>query len=753
LAVSFRKVLAPQTRRRLDRFSCEALEGRLLLTAAVTNPISLQTAPENTPTTIDLSTHITDPAYPGTLVQLVTNLGDIEIELFNAAAPQTVANFLQYVNNGLYDNTIIHRAVNDTTTPLQLIQGGGFMPDGTAIPTFAAIPNEFSIPNTRGTIAMAKPADSPDGATSQWFINDSNNPGLDDPTNDGGFTVFGTVISGLPVVDAITALPTVDGTSLNANIGTQLPVQSAGGGLASTNLVTVQSATVVPDISVSAVSDNLQLVNPTVSGTQLTLNPAPGRSGFCHVTVTAQDLAGNVVTERILVEVTPSAPRSLNVNLGGGNPKSVTYKDVNGLSGSITLSGPGTAVVAFSGDSMRLTGGGGHVAGDNLTVMSVTGAGTTGATSLVVRGRGGARKTPLVIGPVSTSGAFNSIKAKRASIEGGVAAQSGLGKIDADYVDSGTINTGAAAGQGARFSIKGLAWTDVGVISAAAIGAVRINSWSNADSVSESVQAPFVRSVHSRGNFSPGLQLSGSGAPAGRSVGNLNISGYIGGAWNFPGALSNLSVGGVEADFNGDFSAPLKSLRVKGNFFGSLTAAAIGVIDIRGLMQKATITLTNGVAAGATDLQSLVARKGIIDSVIQSAGNIGSISAESIAQSTLFAGVGANVAAGTLPAAIADFSGAASIAVVSLHPTSKESGYSNSVIAAENIGTLSLATVSVNNAGTAFGVSAVTLGSLTALDTINHVRLSFRKITTQAQANAVLAADSANTDFQVIVAS
>lgn len=138
-----------------------------------------------------------------TNVILKTDLGDIEIELFDEQAPQTVANFLNYVNDGDYLNTFVHRSI-----PGFVIQGGGFnFFDGGIglVPIDPPVINEPGLSNIRGTIAMAKVAGDPDSATSQWFINLADNTGLD--TDNGGFTVFGQVVgNGMDVADQIAAL-------------------------------------------------------------------------------------------------------------------------------------------------------------------------------------------------------------------------------------------------------------------------------------------------------------------------------------------------------------------------------------------------------------------------------------------------------------------------------------------------------------------------------------------------------------------
>ena len=127
--------------------------------------------------------------------------------MLNEDAPVTVANFLGYVNRGDYTGTFIHRSL-----PGFVIQGGGYIynPELNAAPhitTQPAIVNEFKISNTRGTVAMAKSANDPNSATSEWFVNLDDNSGNLDNQN-GGFTVFGVVINdGMTVVDQIAALP------------------------------------------------------------------------------------------------------------------------------------------------------------------------------------------------------------------------------------------------------------------------------------------------------------------------------------------------------------------------------------------------------------------------------------------------------------------------------------------------------------------------------------------------------------------
>jgi cyclophilin family peptidyl-prolyl cis-trans isomerase len=141
-------------------------------------------------------------------VLMKTSKGDIVIELFADKAPITVNNFLSYVDEKFYDGTIFHRVVKGF-----VIQGGGLTADFVTKKTKPPIKNEANngLKNLRGTIAMARTSDI-NSATCQFFINLVDNPFLDhrDDTPEGfGYAVFGRVVSGLEVVDAIGNSPTM----------------------------------------------------------------------------------------------------------------------------------------------------------------------------------------------------------------------------------------------------------------------------------------------------------------------------------------------------------------------------------------------------------------------------------------------------------------------------------------------------------------------------------------------------------------
>jgi len=147
------------------------------------------------------------PANP--VVLMKTSLGQIKIELWPGKAPETVKNFLQYVDAGFYDGTIFHRVIGNF-----MIQGGGFTQDMKQKPTNAPVKNEASaeLKNDRGTIAMAR-TNVVDSATGQFFINVVDNVSLNHRDNSPagfGYAVFGKVIDGMDVVDKIKGVETAN---------------------------------------------------------------------------------------------------------------------------------------------------------------------------------------------------------------------------------------------------------------------------------------------------------------------------------------------------------------------------------------------------------------------------------------------------------------------------------------------------------------------------------------------------------------
>ncbi len=234
-------------------------------------------------------------AWAQTVVQVETNLGEFFLQLFDDVAPQTVANFINYVITDRYDDSIVHRS-----EPGFVIQGGQLkIEEGSTTIDFLrvgpTIENEFSVSNTRGTIAMARVGGQVNSATSQWFINLGDNSGLD--TVDEGFTVFGQVLgNGMEVVDAIAALQRVQISGLSF----PLPVINFDG----SNLL--RENLVIMDMNVVSGSFTPpNVLNDEGSGVSIKVNG--GNDGIAQLTLDILSTSPEVVVQVRTDSIVPLA--------------------------------------------------------------------------------------------------------------------------------------------------------------------------------------------------------------------------------------------------------------------------------------------------------------------------------------------------------------------------------------------------------------------------------------------------------------
>lgn len=184
-------------------------------------------------------------------VCMETNLGEFCMELYTESAPRTVANFLNYVEREDFNGTMVHRS-----DPGFIIQGGGYYLDPLAmpVPEDAMIANEYSLPNTRGSVAMAKLPGQPDSATNQWFINLGRNAGLD--FSDGGYTVFAHIVSGMDVVDTIGNLQRVTLAHYFGAAFQEVPVlRKPAGGLGLDDFVEIRRVWATDTLPVPALTE------------------------------------------------------------------------------------------------------------------------------------------------------------------------------------------------------------------------------------------------------------------------------------------------------------------------------------------------------------------------------------------------------------------------------------------------------------------------------------------------------------------
>lgn len=202
------------------------------------------------------------------IVTVDTNFGNFQIELLPSAAPQTVANFLNYVESGAYTDTIFHRSVQPTSTVpnIGIIQAGGFTSTSATftnvsqiqtIPTQAPIPLEYNLANTAGTIAMAR-TNAANSATDEFFINDTDNSTTLGQSNGGGYAVFGKILgNGMQVVNQIAALSTTNLDPTNTNTPFSQVPEGPSNELVQISSITLDSivGTVFNDTNANATQD------------------------------------------------------------------------------------------------------------------------------------------------------------------------------------------------------------------------------------------------------------------------------------------------------------------------------------------------------------------------------------------------------------------------------------------------------------------------------------------------------------------
>jgi len=279
---------------------------------------------------INLSTAFADSDVSAA-VRLTTVLGTVDLALFGQQKPITVANFLNYVDQGRYfkidptngqlASSFVHRSV-----PGFVIQGGGFL--GTVDPAhpsnllvtqvlpFPAIQNEPGISNKRGTIAMAQAGSDANSATSQWFINLADNGGpphnLDIRNNNAGpYTVFGKVVNNsMNVVDAIAAVPRYNAGAPFDNI--PLRNYTSPNPVTVSNLVSVPGISHISPLTFSVSSNNPTVADATISGTNLLV--AGHQVGNATFTVTATDFDGATVSQNFNVNVVAAPGRLVQLS-------------------------------------------------------------------------------------------------------------------------------------------------------------------------------------------------------------------------------------------------------------------------------------------------------------------------------------------------------------------------------------------------------------------------------------------------------
>jgi cyclophilin family peptidyl-prolyl cis-trans isomerase len=416
------KLKTVKSKRNATRNVIDHLERRMMLSVAIKAQIPNTTLQAGgTAQTLNMAPYFDDAAIPSTdtVVEFQTNLPSpdnlIPVELTTAATPNTVANFLQYIANGDYSDTVFQRSV-----PGFVIQGGGFTDTGSAITALGTVNGESStatLNNTAGTIAMAL-SSGPNTGSNQWFFNLVNNNGTSAPydinldnTSDGGpFTAFGQVIyQGMTVLNDIANLPVVDDTGQGDGQWSSLPVQSGTNGAtvtteATSNLVTLDPI-VIPGGLVYAQPNvsNTSVVTATMTQNNLTLTPVG--PGTTTVQIEAIDLGLGHVFE------------TFNVTVDAASAKPAVYiGNANGTVGTnskivfpITLSNASSSAITFN---YSLTSGTAPAGDYQSTASSLTiPAGATSASipvNLVQDSSGTSENFTITLSGLSSNAVFGS---------------------------------------------------------------------------------------------------------------------------------------------------------------------------------------------------------------------------------------------------------------------------------------------------------------------------------------------------------
>jgi cyclophilin family peptidyl-prolyl cis-trans isomerase len=582
-----------------------------------------------------------------------TTVGQIVVAL-DPTAPQTVANFVKYVDAKLYDGTVVHRAVSDF-----VVQGGGFKPSGSSyvhIPTFAPVVNEFSTtrPNVRGTVAMAKVAGDPNSATSEFFFNVADNRANLDGQN-GGFTVFANVIRGMGIVDLIEGLQ---------------------------------------KSSVSA----------TTNGTATTLSDFPKVLGFLDVKI-------NSAVKRDLATVTIGA---------GSTDKAVRFKDGDKTLGEISLSGPGAAslkLTAVAGMTVSHEGGFAVVRGADLKMQGIDVTGTDLRSNLILNGSGG-RNHAIDVGDINVTGAIGGILGSTANVGGDVNLSGGARRLNLLAVtNAGTITIGSTTSPIKAMPVD----VTIGFLSNASFKSVQpvsrllTQAWESTDLLGRTFTAPSIGTLNSYGTQNA----------QGRTVG-------FGVDLNVPGRIQSIG------------------MRIA---TGSITAGSIGSATI-GILSGGGLTATGAAGIGSVNLSQANS------ATIRSVGNIGRVTAGTMKDTSILAGVSSSPAFGKFPVATPATSTTAAVPVFS-NPTARidsvrvtggPMSFTGSRIAAPTVGSASLGRVATilfttntttgaktPDTTTETGIKADKIGSLSGV-TQDGQPLNLRNLDTQAAADAIVTA-------------
>ena len=669
----------------------EPLESRQFLSASLTTPLPNAAGnPGTTGVAVDLTTAFSDPDI--TVSRLATPQGNIDVALYVKDAPLNAANFLNYVTNGRYDNTIFHRY-----EPGFVLQGGSVKADGGEVEEFGSVKNEFSASrsNVAGTVAFAKlppfqdlngngqkdageldiPGGGPDSATAGFFFNLANNAANLDQQN-GGFTVFGRVLgNGMTVVNNLAALPFQQRL--------------------------ISTATVIDDLTFTATSSNPALVTPQVNGKNLTLVYGAG-AGTADITINATDINGQTVSDTFRAGV-----GQLDVEIDSTAASSVNFTDADGTKGTISVAKGGRAVVRFAGTDLVATPGKKSVslAGGVGSLLSVQAFDTTTNSTLSIKGKGG--DNLVRASGLTTVTPLRTLDARSLQLVGDATIGGTVRTVAIGSLSGGTLTIGGTPEDRVPVSLDVGQVTNYAISSGSAIASLKAGTFENDAGSIRGIAAPSIGNVSSRGDFAQSLTAS---------------SGGIG------------------------------DVRIGGNYRGIISADGVRNIAVKGNLANSTVILDAPFSARGKALGSLRVGGDMATTTVSANSNIGPVSAAGVSDSSITAGVPRPPTPDVfpprfplvgLPSSTGAFASAASIASFASRT------YAGSNLAASSLGRVSLGTLTIDNGGRTFGIAADRIASISGAIS-NTVKFNFRKLDDPASFGPQFAASGLNLNNAVI---
>lgn len=434
----------------------------------------------------------------------------------------------------------------------------------------------------------------------------------------------------------------------------------------------------------------------------------------------------------------------LTVLIGGNAAKAVEFTDsTSGTRAIVTLHGQGTANVNFVGTglSQGASANGIVVTGSGVALDSIALSGTGLSTTLQISTIG---RAPVTIGGITSSGVMSAILAPGVVVNGDLTTTGWVHQVNLGGASHGTISIGPSRINGGLSLNVGTA-TDENLVSAIRIANLTAGQWSSTTGGGDSITAPQVLNVHVRGTFDPNLNVTG--IPGAQVALQMFSAGAItAGTWNVGGHVHLFQAGSIASGWAASVAGMVDRFNVLHDASVNFTAPAVGTFAVHGSLSDSTISLTQPTTRTGFNVSNLFVGGSMVNSTVVSGGSVNAVSAARMQDSGIYVGL----VSPNLPATTSEFGTLAQIRSVTLHRSAAGPSFSNSNIAAYQLGQLSLGTVQMANGGTPFGVAAHSIQSITLADQATNRTVHMSNVPTTAAFAGLLASKSmAQGDFVV----